>query len=152
MGAKTQGGMNARALCVATAGRLVAWQGSRYGGFGGVVGGTLGTALGIWGCDSAGKLMVPYIEPGLPNKSPRVDHMGNTISPQSLVRIRSGRAAALPHNHMTKSRDRYVLLTNGHNHDTGISCLGHFFPFPGVSQLALFLNSPANYHGSAGLF
>ncbi len=78
---ETQGGRMARESCVAAAGFLGGASGARFGVVGGGIGTVLGTALGAWGCDSAGNLMVPYVEPGLPNKSPRVDLMGNTISP-----------------------------------------------------------------------
>lgn len=75
------GGRMARETCVFSAAGLGSRIGSRIGPYGGFVGGALGTAFGVLGCDSAGNLMVPYFEPGLSNISPRVDDMGNTISP-----------------------------------------------------------------------
>lgn len=74
--------MASRAACIGAAKGLGALRGSRIGGeVGGVVGGTLGAFIGSLGCNAAGDLMVPHIDPGLPNSSPRVDYMGNTINP-----------------------------------------------------------------------
>ncbi len=81
LSAESQLGIASRAACIGAATDLGTARGLRYGGAGGIAGGALGAFIGSLGCNAAGDLMVPYIDPGLPNISPRVDYMGNTINP-----------------------------------------------------------------------